>query len=63
MRAYAVETMFCSIDEEDGAQLFKIDPAGHFYGFRVSFIVLGTKNRQQLLELKNKRLLIIWKKE
>lgn len=34
MRPYAVETLFAGIDEEDGPMLFKIDPAGHFYGYR-----------------------------
>lgn len=34
MRPYAVETMFAGIDDEKGPLLYKIDPAGHFYGFR-----------------------------
>ncbi len=34
MRPYAVETMFAGIDDEDGPLLYKIDPAGHFYGYR-----------------------------
>ena len=35
-RAYAVETMFCSIDKQLGPQLYKIDPAGHYLGFKVT---------------------------
>jgi 20S proteasome subunit alpha 1 len=34
MRPYAVETMFIGIDEERGPQLYKIDPAGHYYGYK-----------------------------
>lgn len=34
MRPYAVETMFVGIDEERGPQLYKIDPAGHYYGYK-----------------------------
>lgn len=34
MRPYAVETMFGGIDEEHGPMLYKIDPAGHYYGYR-----------------------------
>lgn len=34
-RAYAVETMFCCIDRQFGAQLYKIDPAGHYLGYKV----------------------------
>jgi 20S proteasome subunit alpha 1 len=29
-RPYACETMFCSMDEAWGPQLFKVDPAGHY---------------------------------
>lgn len=36
MRPYAVETILCSIDEERGPQVFKVDPAGHYYGYRAA---------------------------
>lgn len=36
MRPYAVETIIVSIDEEKGPMLYKVDPAGHFFGYRVS---------------------------
>lgn len=36
MRPYAVETMIASIDDENGPMLYKVDPAGHFYGHRVT---------------------------
>lgn len=35
MRPLCVVTILFSIDEERGAQLFKVDPAGHFTGFKV----------------------------
>ena len=38
MRPYAVEAMICAIDEEKGPLLYKVDPAGHFYGYKVSRI-------------------------
>ena len=33
MRAYAVELMFFGVDSQNGPQLFKVDPAGHYYGY------------------------------
>ena len=36
MRPLCVMTMLFSIDEERGPQLFKIDPAGHFVGYKVN---------------------------
>lgn len=32
MRPYGVTTVFFAIDEEKGPQLFKVDPAGKYYG-------------------------------
>lgn len=34
MRASGTVAIFCAIDEEKGAQLFRVDPAGHFNGHR-----------------------------
>jgi 20S proteasome subunit alpha 1 len=34
MRAYGVMAMFVSIDPEDGPQLFRCDPAGHYVGYK-----------------------------
>jgi len=45
-RAYAVETMFCTIDNELGAQLYKIDPAGHFLGYRAA--ASGVKEQESV---------------
>jgi 20S proteasome subunit alpha 1 len=35
MRPLCVVTILFSIDEERGAQLFKVDPAGHYTGYKV----------------------------
>jgi len=34
MRASGTVAIFCAIDEEKGAQLYRVDPAGHFSGHR-----------------------------
>ena len=51
MRPYAVETIMASIDLEKGPMLYKVDPAGHFYGYRVIkqyyLTPLGRKFRSQ----------------
>lgn len=33
-RAMAVTMQLCAIDDEKGAQLYKIDPSGHYFGFK-----------------------------
>ena len=37
MRPLGVMPMLFGIDEERGPQLFKVDPAGYFVGYKVSF--------------------------
>jgi len=32
MRPYGVAAMYCSIDDEKGPSLYKVDPSGHFLG-------------------------------
>lgn len=34
MRALGVVSIFAGIDEEKGPQLYRVDPAGHFTGFK-----------------------------
>lgn len=34
MRALGVVSLFCAMDDEDGPQLFKCDPAGHYLGYK-----------------------------
>ena len=50
MRAYAVELIFFSYDEEKGTQLFKIDPAGHYAGFFATTSGLKDIQAEQYLE-------------
>ena len=52
-RAYAVETMFCTIDKELGPQLWKIDPAGHFQGYRA---VTGGVKEQEAVNFQEKKI-------
>ena len=46
MRPYAVETLLCSIDEERGPQLFKVDPSGHYLGYKAA--ASGVKEQEAL---------------
>ena len=55
MRPYAVETMFAGIDEEDGPLLYKIDPAGHFYGYRACAAGVREQEAINFLETKFKQ--------
>ena len=41
MRPYGVFTMLASIDDEKGPQLFKVDPAGLFHGYKA--VAAGAK--------------------
>ena len=41
----------CSIDDEKGAQLFKIDCAGHYYGYRVRLVVQHPLSRDECDDL------------
>jgi len=52
LRPYAVETMFCSIDEDWGSQLFKVDPAGHYYGYRG--VASGVKEQEVVNHLEKR---------
>ena len=51
MRAYAVETMLVAYDFE-GPQLFKMDPAGHYYGYRAA--TSGVKEQEAINYLEKK---------
>eukprot|EP00499_Haloplacidia_sp_CaronLabIsolate_P009700 CAMPEP_0196780270 /NCGR_PEP_ID=MMETSP1104-20130614/7398_1 /TAXON_ID=33652 /ORGANISM="Cafeteria sp., Strain Caron Lab Isolate" /LENGTH=246 /DNA_ID=CAMNT_0042150467 /DNA_START=19 /DNA_END=759 /DNA_ORIENTATION=+ len=44
MRALGCVMMLCSIDDERGAQLFKVDPAGFFCGFKAT--AAGSKDQE-----------------
>ena len=36
MRAYACELMLFSVEQENGPQLYKLDPAGHYFGYHAT---------------------------
>lgn len=36
MRAYACELMLFSVEMENGPQLYKLDPAGHYFGYHAT---------------------------
>lgn len=36
MRALGCVMILCGIDDEKGPQLFKVDPAGHFFGYKAA---------------------------
>ena len=44
MRALGVVSIFAAVDDEDGPQLFKVDPAGHYLGFRAC--AAGSKEQE-----------------
>jgi len=46
MRPLGVVSMLIGIDEERGPQLFKVDPAGYFVGYKVSMRCLQTWKKQ-----------------
>ena len=55
MRPYGVFTMLGSIDEEKGPQLFKVDPAGLFHGYKA--VAAGAKEDEAINFLEKQ-----WKK-
>lgn len=44
MRLFGVVMMMASIDDEKGPQLYKVDPAGHFVGFKAA--AAGAKEQE-----------------
>lgn len=54
MRALGIVTMLSSVDEEKGPQLFKIDPAGHFWGYKGASAGVKEQEAQNYLEKKVK---------
>jgi 20S proteasome subunit alpha 1 len=54
MRAFGVVTMLISVDDEKGPQLFKIDPAGHFWGYKATSAGVKEQEAQNYLEKKIK---------
>lgn len=54
MRALGVITMLVSVDDEKGPQLYKIDPAGHFWGYKATSAGTKEQEAQNYLEKKIK---------
>ncbi|KAK8943030.1 Proteasome subunit alpha type-6 [Platanthera zijinensis] len=54
MRPLGVAAMILGIDEEKGPQLFKCDPAGHFFGHKATSAGLKEQEAINFLEKKMK---------
>nr|DAD47595.1 TPA_asm: hypothetical protein HUJ06_017532 [Nelumbo nucifera] len=54
MRPFGVAAMILGIDEENGPQLFKCDPAGHFFGHKATSVGLKEQEAINFLEKKMK---------
>ena len=54
MRAFGVETILVAIDDEDGPQVFKIDPAGQFFGYKACASGVKMEAAQNFFEKKVK---------
>ncbi|KAJ6765373.1 PROTEASOME SUBUNIT ALPHA/BETA [Salix purpurea] len=54
MRPLGVVAMILGIDEENGPQLYKCDPAGHFYGHKATSAGLKEQEAINFLEKKMK---------
>lgn len=52
MRPLGVQTMLIGIDEERGPQLFKVDPAGYFVGYKATCV--GSKETEATTFLEKK---------
>ncbi|GBG24713.1 Proteasome subunit alpha type [Hondaea fermentalgiana] len=52
-RVMAVDMIFCSIDDEAGAQLYHVDPAGHYHGYRATAAGSKFQEAVSLLEKKD----------
>jgi 20S proteasome subunit alpha 1 len=51
-RAMGVMMIICSIDDEKGPQLYKVDPAGHYFGFKAT--AAGAKGQEAMTFLEKK---------
>jgi len=54
MRALGVISMLVSVDDEKGPQVYKIDPAGHFWGYKATSAGTKDQEAQNFLEKKVK---------
>ena len=51
-RAYAGMMILCAVDDEAGPQLYKVDPAGHFFGFKA--VAAGPKYLESTTRLEKR---------
>lgn len=49
MRPLAVVPILAGIDEEQGPQLYKVDPAGYYVGYKVTIATLSKLQRPHFL--------------
>lgn len=49
-RSFAVVLMLGAVDDEKGPQLFRVDPAGHFLGYKASAAGVKEQEAVNLLE-------------
>ena len=56
MRPFCVNTTIVGIDEENGPQVFRVDPSGYAVGFRA--VATGTKEQEAMTQLEKH-----WKKK
>ncbi|OQS02897.1 proteasome subunit alpha type-6 [Thraustotheca clavata] len=54
MRALGVVTILISVDDEKGPQLYKTDPAGHYWGYKATSAGVKDQEAQNYLEKKIK---------
>merc|ERR1719152_806116 len=51
-RSYASMMILCSVDAEKGPSLYKIDPAGHFFGYKA--VAAGAKYQETMTRLEKR---------
>ena len=49
---FSIMMILSSIDEEQGPSLYKVDPAGHFYGYKA--VAAGTKYQEAMTRLEKR---------
>jgi 20S proteasome subunit alpha 1 len=52
MRALGVVMILVAVDDEKGSQLYSVDPAGHYYGFKAT--AAGSKSQEAMNNLEKK---------
>ena len=55
MRPHGVSMIVCGVDEERGPQLYKVDPAGYFIGYKATSAGVKSQEAANFLEKKVKK--------